>query len=165
MRATAITRSSHHDSTPSLADPSPRARPSGERMRRCLSIILSGQNRTTDPGGYGKHGARRHDNPPGGVDGAELKAATGVPQQMPDASAKVQEEAKDAADEQNLSEQGLHEVLHDGIGLRSGGGRSQPRDQRDGVNAQRDTGQPMGEGQDGGELWPVDLKVRREGSR
>jgi hypothetical protein len=60
---------------------------------------------------------------------------TGVPEQMPDAAAKVQEEAEDAADEQNPSEQRPDEVLHDGIGLRSCGGCNQPRDQRDGVNA------------------------------
>src|SRR6266699_3597535 len=130
-RATASTRSSHHDSTPSRAEPSPRARPSGERMR-CLSIALSGQNRTHDPGGYGKHGARCHHHPPRGGNGGELKTTTGVPEQMPDAAAKVQAEAKDAADEQNLSEQRPDEVLHDGIGLRSCGGCNQPRDQRDG---------------------------------
>src|SRR5690606_45147 len=100
-RATADTRSSHHATTPSLAEPRPRASASGARVRRS-TINLPDENHTHDPSGYGKGRADCHHGPAGCVDCAEIEAAAGIPEQMADAAAQVQEKTKRAAEQQNL---------------------------------------------------------------
>src|SRR6185312_4464605 len=115
--------------------------------------------------GQGQHGARHHYRPPGGIDRPELKAVAGIPEQMADAPAKMQEEAEGAADEQSLSQPRSDEPLYERVGLRPGGCGNQPDDQRDGVGTQDDTRQPMSEGQNGGQLGSIDLKVGGEGAR
>jgi hypothetical protein len=132
-RATAVTRSSHHGSTPSLAEPSPRARPSGERMRR-LSMTLPGQIQAHEPGGRGEHSARRHHRPPGRIDRAKLKAAACIPEQMADATAEMQEVTKYATGKDDLTEPRPHEAVHERVRLRPRSRRHQPRDQCDGAN-------------------------------
>ena len=149
--------------TPSLAEPSPRARPSGERMRR-LSMTLPGQIQAHEPGGRGEHSARRHHRPPGRIDCAKLKAAACIPEQMADATAEMQEVTKYATSKDDLTEPRLHEAVHERVRLRPRSRRHQPRDQCDGANAQCDARQPVSERQDGGELRLVDLQVRGERS-
>src|SRR6185437_4745310 len=90
MRATAETRCAHQDPTPSLAEPRPIARASGEAMLCMLwgSTALPSHRRAGDPGRNGEHHARRYDRPPGNVDRPKLESVDGVPHQMADAAAE-----------------------------------------------------------------------------
>src|ERR1700693_211528 len=88
-RATAETRSAHQGPTPSLADPRPIARASGERMF-CLFWEATGllsHRRADDPRRNGEHHARHHNRPPGNVDRPKFESVDGVPHQMADATA------------------------------------------------------------------------------
>src|SRR5579875_249434 len=72
--ATAVSRCSHHCPTPDLAEPSPTARPSGERM--CGSGMLMPP--AADP-----------DRPAADIGGFEIEGVSGVPDEMPKAVAQV----------------------------------------------------------------------------
>lgn len=54
--------------------------------------------------------------------------------------------------------------MEERIGLRSCGRNSQPDDKEHGEGAHDHTRYPVDDGQDGRELWPVDLDVGREGA-
>src|SRR6202030_4695646 len=60
--ATAVMRCIHQCSTPSFAEPSPIARPSGEHIR---DVIMSGNpaRYPGDPGNKGQHARRPDDDP------------------------------------------------------------------------------------------------------
>src|SRR3954465_2161186 len=89
--AIAVTRCAHQCSTPSLAEPSPIARPSGERIR---DAIISGDP-ARDPGnprGESQHTGRPEDYPPAEIGRFEVEGVTGVPNEMADAVAQMVEQ-------------------------------------------------------------------------
>ena len=58
----------------------------------------------------------------------------------------------------------LHKALYGRIRLRPRRGGDQPKDQQQCADAQGDAGDAVADRQDRGELWPVDLEIRRERS-
>src|SRR5215469_17715259 len=91
--ATAVMRWTHQCSTPSFAEPSPIARPSGERIR----VAIISRNPAGDPGDPGnqrQHPRRPDDDPPADIDGFEVERMAGIPDEMTDAVAQVIEQRR-----------------------------------------------------------------------
>src|SRR6185312_14524852 len=109
-RAIAVRRWRHQCSTPSFAEPSPTARPSGERSRPCPAIISASLRLSRSrlaplrqAGGDGddrQDGARREDGPAARVGALEREAAAGVPGEVAYAVAEMEEERIGPADEE-----------------------------------------------------------------
>src|SRR6266478_4503732 len=105
--AIAVSRCIHQCSTPSLAEPRPIARPSGERIggRICgAAMSMAPLRQADDPDEDGQHRGGGEHRPAPGIDAAELQAAPGVPPQMPDAVAQMVEQ-RDAPAEQHQQSQ------------------------------------------------------------
>src|SRR5437763_11799273 len=89
--ASEVTRWAHQCSTPSLAEPSPIARPNGDRIR--VDVILSAPVRNAgDPRDQGQRHGCRGDRPAAGIDAAQVETAPGIPPQMPQPVAQMVEE-------------------------------------------------------------------------
>src|SRR5665213_3050383 len=86
--AKAETRSRHHCPTPAFAEPSPSARPSGDRMPS-LFTALSWQHHADDPSDDRERRTHQHHRPTRRVDRAQLEAIARIPDQVPNAAAKV----------------------------------------------------------------------------
>src|SRR5579883_3184916 len=97
--AIAVTRWRDQCSTPSLAEPRPRARPSGER-RGGSAISAAPARQPGDPGGERQQRGRRDDDPAAGIDGLQLQGVAGIPPQMPDAVAEMVEQRDAPAEQQ-----------------------------------------------------------------
>src|SRR5665213_1086576 len=166
-RATAETRCAHQDATPSLAEPRPIARASGERIF-CMfwgSTALPSHRRADDPGRNGEHYARRHDRPPGNVDRPKLESVDGVPHQMADAATEMQKKGERGPEQHDPAAPGRDGCLHRGIGLRSPRSRYQPDDQDHGAGAQKYACDPIEDRENRRKLWPINLYVRRQRPR
>src|SRR5436309_4057954 len=90
-RAKAVTRWAHQCSTPSLAEPRPIARPSGERSRVAAMSVAPLRERG-EPGENRQRRGCRDDGPAAGVNAAQLKPVSAVPPQMPDPVAQMVEQ-------------------------------------------------------------------------
>src|SRR6185312_854580 len=166
-RATAETRSAHQDPTPSLAEPRPIARASGDRLL-CMfwgSTALPSHRRAGDPGRNGEHHARRHDCPPGNVNRAKFESVDGIPDQMADAAAQMQKKAEGGPEQKYLANPRPDGLLNRSIGLRSPSSRYQPDDQDNGTGAQKYPGDPIEDRENRRELRSIDLDVRRQRPR
>src|SRR5579872_4363236 len=141
-RATAETRSAHHRSDPSLAEPSPIARARGERMF-LRSTPLRCYQQADDPGRHGEHYAPRHDRPPRNVDRPKFESVHGIPDQMADATAEVQKKGEGGSNQPDLSDPGRDGALDGNVGLRPSRGRHEPNDQPDGADTQKDASDPI----------------------
>ena len=69
----------------------------------------------------------------------------GVPDEMTDAAAQVQEEGEAASEEHDLTERGSDHALHGGIGFGPRGGRAQPHYQSDSAQTQNHAGDTIGD--------------------
>src|SRR5690242_19516080 len=97
--AIAVTRCAHQWSTPSFAEPSPIARPSGERIR---DAIISGNPASYSgyPGNQSEDCGRPDDDPATNIGRFEIERMTGVPDEVPDAIAQVIEQRQRPAEQQ-----------------------------------------------------------------
>src|SRR6185437_4659231 len=137
-RATAETRSAHQGPAPSLAEPRPIARASGERMF-CLSwetMDLPSHRRADDPRRDSEHHARHHNRPSGNVDRPKLESVDGVPDQMADAAAKMQKKSEGRPEQHDPANRRPDGCLHSRIGLRPRRSGNQPDDEHDGADTQ-----------------------------
>lgn len=80
-----------------------------------------------DPGCQCQGDARRHHHPSRNVDRSEFKSVHGVPNQMPNAAAQVQEKGEGGPEKHNLADPGCDSALHHTIGMRSRRSRSLAR--------------------------------------
>src|SRR5437763_2646721 len=161
ISAIALMRCAHQCSTPSFAEPSPIARPSGERIR---DAIMSGDPASYpgDPGNQSQHGGRPDDNPAANIGRFEIERMAGVPDEVTDAIAQMVEHRQGPAEQQQEADPGAEEILNAFIGLRPRSGGNQPPYEQDRPGTQSHTGSAMEDRHDGGELPSVDLKVRRK---
>src|SRR6185437_284431 len=130
-RATAETRSAHPSLTPPLAEPSPSARARGERIS-LLSTVLSRQEQADRPGRHCKRHAAPDDRPSGDVDRPQLETVNGVPDQVADAAAQVQEEGEGEAEQHDPAAPGGADAMYRAVGSWPHGRRGQPDDQANG---------------------------------
>src|ERR1700746_1560142 len=148
--AIAVMRCAHQCSTPSFAEPSPIARPSGERIRdaitsgnpACQEPGMSGNpaSYSGDPGYQSQHGGRPDDNPPTNIGRFEIERMAGVPDEVTDAIAQMIEQRQCPAEQQQEPDPGAEEILDAFIGLRPGSGGNQPPHEQDRPGAQRRAG-------------------------
>src|SRR5215469_726206 len=159
--AIAVMRWDHQCSTPSFAEPSPIARPSGERIR---DAIISGNPASYpgDPGNQSQRSCRADDNPAAEIGRFEVESVAGIPDEMTDAVAQVIKQRNRPTEQQQEPDPGTEKILDPFIGLRPGGGGHQPPDEQNGSRAQRHAGGAVEDRQNGGELPSIDLKVRRK---
>src|SRR5205807_3770604 len=137
--AIAVMRCAHQCSTPSFAEPSPIARPSGERIR---DAIISGNPASYpgDPGNQSEDGGRPDDNPTTNIGRSEIERMAGVPDEVTDAIAQMIEQRQGPAEQQQEPDPGAEEILDAFIGLRPGSGGNQPPHEQDRAGAQRHAG-------------------------
>src|SRR5260370_3717580 len=149
--ATAVMRCIHQCSTPSFAEPSPIARPSGERIR---DAIMSGNPARDpgDPGNKGQHAGRPDDDPAADIHGFEVERVTGVQDEVTDAIAQMIEQRHRPAEQQQEPEPRTEEILDTFINLRPRSGGDEPPHQKDSASAQHYPGGTVENGEDGGEL-------------
>src|SRR5215471_17067653 len=159
--AIAVMRWAHQCSTPSFAEPSPIARPSGERIP---DAIISGDpaRYPGNPGNQSQRGGRADDNPPAEIGRFEVEGVAGVPDEMTDAVAQVIKQRNGPAEQQQKSDPRTKKILDAFVGLRPGSGRHEPPDEEDCSGAQSQTGGAVEDRQHRGELPSVDLKMRRQ---
>ena len=69
----------------------------------------------------------------------------GVPDEMTDAAAQVQEEGEAASEEHDSTQRASDHALHGGIGFGPRGGRAQPDYQSDGPQTQNYAGNTIGD--------------------
>src|SRR5712691_6571632 len=98
--ASAVIRCAHQCSTPSLAEPSPIARPNGERMRG-VNISSAPMGKAENPCHRGQYDCRRDHRPAAGVNLAQLETAAGIPPQVPQPVAQMVEEGEAPAEQQD----------------------------------------------------------------
>src|SRR5579863_1249684 len=102
--AIAVTRWAHQCSTPSLAEPSPIARPKGDLIggrRRGVAISPSPMGNADNPRDRGQHDGRGDHGPAAGIDAAQFEAAPAIPPQMPQPVAQVIEQRNGPAEQQH----------------------------------------------------------------
>ena len=125
----------------------------------------SAEIETGRPGRDGEYHARRDDGPSGNIDRPQLEAVDGIPDEVADAAAHVQEEGEGEAEHHDPSDPRPDRLLDDGVRSRPGDSGAQPDHQADGADAEDDAGDAIGDRQDRGELRPVDLDVGRQRAR
>src|ERR1700720_308918 len=164
--AIAVMRCAHQCSTPSFAEPSPIARPSGERIR---DAIMSGNpacqetrhvrkpgmsgNPASDPGDPGNQsqdGGRPDDNPPTNIGRFKIERMPGVPDEGTDAIAQMIEQRQGPAEQEQEPDPGTEEILDPFIGLRPGRGGNQPPHEQDRPGAQRNAASAVEDRKNGG---------------
>src|SRR6516162_3259331 len=123
--AIAVMRWAHQCSTPSFAEPSPIARPSGERIR---DAIISGDpaRYPGNPGNQSQRGGRADDNPTAEIGRFEVEGVAGIPDEMTDAVALVIKQRNGPAEQQQESDPGTEKILDAFIGFRPGSSGHQP---------------------------------------
>src|SRR3569623_290379 len=121
-RTTAETHCTQKGGVPSLAEPRPRAWPSGERMLMGNSLfgVCHGPGRDSEKKGNNHHGVT------GGVGGLELVALADVPAEVTDAVAQVVHERPPPAEEQDLSVPGREVLGEHAVALRTTRKADQP---------------------------------------
>ena len=97
-----------------------RAKPEGASQRRSEGLAVHrchpATNRLTAHAATVSSDARRHDGPSRNVDRPKFEAVDGVPDEMTDATAQMQEEGEGAAEQHDLADPGSHHALNDAIG-------------------------------------------------
>src|SRR5262249_7612297 len=154
--AIAVMRWAHQCSTPSFAEPSPIARPSGERIR---DAIISGNpvRYPGDPGSQSQRSGRTDDNPTAEIGRFEVESVAGIPDEMTDAVAQVIKQRNGLTEQQQESDPGTEKILDAFVGFRPGGSGHQPPHKQNGSRAQRHAGGAVEDRQNGGELPSIDL--------
>src|SRR5438094_4659375 len=123
--ARALTRCRHQCATPSLAEPRPIARPSGERIGAWVwgsAMSMSPMRNADHPSNDSQGGGDREHRPAAGIDAVQLESMAGVPPQMSDAVAQVVEQREAPAEQQHQSQPRTEKALDRGIGCRRIGG-------------------------------------------
>ena len=160
--ATAVTRSAHQCRTPLLAEPSPRARASGERKDRLIHWAPPRDKQADHPCRHGERRARPYDRPSRNVDRPKFEAVDGVPDEMTDATAQMQEEGEGAAEQHDLADPGSDRALNHAVCPGTIRRSAQPDHQAHGAKAQNYPGDAVGDRQHRRELRPIDLDVGRK---
>src|SRR5579872_138832 len=144
-RATAETRSAHQGPTPSLAEPRPIARASGERMfwLSCEATGLPSHRRADDPRRDRKHHARHHNGPSGNVYRPKFESVDGVPDQVADATAEMQKKCEGGPEQHDPAKRRPDGCVHSRVGLRPIRSGNQPDDEHDGADTQEYSGDPV----------------------
>ena len=97
----------------------------------------------THPGEERERRTDQHHRPTRRVNRAQLETIARIPDQVPDASAEVQEKGKRTAKQQDPADPGTYEDVYRRVGLWSGRRRNQPNHQHDGIQAQNDASDPI----------------------
>src|SRR6185312_11929582 len=96
------------------------------------------------PSRHGEHHAHSHHGPSRDVNRPKLEAVDGVPDEVADAAAQMQEEGESAAEKHEAADPRPDRSLGDCIGRRAGGSGAQPDYQADGADAQDDASDAIG---------------------
>src|SRR5271166_6246275 len=117
--ANAVTRCAIQCPTPSLAEPRPTARPSGDRIRaggaariRDVAISTGPVGNTGDPGDRCQNCGRPDDDPTAGVGRPKIERMAGIPDQVPNAIAQVIEQCCGPAEQRGDPKPGSEKILH-----------------------------------------------------
>src|SRR5438270_9523438 len=127
--ARALTRCRHQCATPSLAEPRPIARPSGERIGAWVwgsAMSIRPMRNADHPCNDGQDGGDGEHRPAAGINAVQLEPMAGVPPQMPDAVAQVIEQREAPAEQQYEADPGAEKALDPGIWIWPIGGGPQP---------------------------------------
>src|SRR5690348_16543660 len=130
--ASEVSRIIHQWCAPALADPSPRARPSGERMTSICGVLAneppSPDREANDPQHQGCHDRRSYDCPARPFIPGLVEAVARIPGKMAEPGEKVKEQCGRPPQQQQDANWGGEEALYPGERVvRYGRGDQPPR--------------------------------------
>src|SRR5262245_28144237 len=102
--------------TPARAAPSPRTLAIGDRV---LITVVSAGGREHEPDQDGRRAGETEHSQPGAIGDGRVEAVAGVPDQMTDAVAQVEEQDEGVDEQDQQAEPGVHRRLQGGEGIGS----------------------------------------------